>query len=547
MARSLYWLSLLALVGCLLMPAANAEQAVPNTATTDMAGVNNAIMDSIRRGGQNAATRLMPITYGTGGGTTHFGQGSGGRPGVKTLFGALTGLMIVWIGLNMILDFGGGLDASIITIIRFALTLTFTIWLMDHYLPLMNTINDGFIYLADIILQQPTNTNGPLTLLNAGIGHIGNAIVSIWHSGPSLTTQDGGGGGWFSGISGFFHNLSHIKGDVQQFVLAFLIYGLLLIPVAILFATVVVFAGMVFLAQILTSIGIGIGPIMIPFIIVPLFADMFSGWMWFMISAGFYNLVVALSLNISDTALAELGRYAKNFEAHTTNLHAAFDTYLVAIMGMVLVSGIVLSLFSLVPLIVLHLLSGRGAIGTGFLAGMQGRTPRFNRSQSHDDGPPPPDTQTKTERTTTTTESEPAAETRVAAAGAAAAELERLPGPDSNPNPRPELPSPDPKPPETPRGSPGPNDEPPNAPNQSSGPTPERSNAPSAAPDMPDLSNIELREGTEIRAFDDNDIPLTDEEFKQQLDDLDRASENAEADSAKRATPDLDDSSKQEM
>lgn len=68
----------------------------------------------------------------------------------------------------------------------------------------------------------------------------------------------------------------------------------------------VVYIFVVLMADVLVAIGLTLGPIMIPFYLMPVLSFLFDGWLRFMITAGFYKLVATVMLALTYNLVKEL-------------------------------------------------------------------------------------------------------------------------------------------------------------------------------------------------------------------------------------------------
>lgn len=68
----------------------------------------------------------------------------------------------------------------------------------------------------------------------------------------------------------------------------------------------VVYLFVILMADVLVAIGLTLGPIMIPFYLMPVLSFLFDGWLRFMITAGFYKLVATVMLALTYNLVKEL-------------------------------------------------------------------------------------------------------------------------------------------------------------------------------------------------------------------------------------------------
>jgi type IV secretory pathway VirB6-like protein len=91
----------------------------------------------------------------------------------------------------------------------------------------------------------------------------------------------------------------------------FLHVGLALIASIFVGLAMVVYVFVVLMADVLVAIGLTLGPIMIPFYLMPVLSFLFDGWLRFMITAGFYKLVATVMLALTYNLVKELAFTSK--------------------------------------------------------------------------------------------------------------------------------------------------------------------------------------------------------------------------------------------
>ncbi|MDP2835182.1 MAG: type IV secretion system protein [Pseudomonadota bacterium] len=148
-------------------------------------------------------------------------------------------------------------------------------------------------------------------------------------AGSSGIAPPGAGGSWDSmqavGAKLFWNSMSELgrfaagahlmpdKPDWMDYLIAmakgfFRIPHILLALIAQLFVglAMVVYLFIILMADVLVAIGLTLGPIMIPFYLMPVLSFLFDGWLRFMITAGFFKLVATIMLALTYNLLKEL-------------------------------------------------------------------------------------------------------------------------------------------------------------------------------------------------------------------------------------------------
>jgi len=111
------------------------------------------------------------------------------------------------------------------------------------------------------------------------------------------------------------------------------------------------------------AIGLTLGPIMIPFYLMPVLSFLFDGWMRFMITAGFYKLVATVMLALTYNLVKELEVTSKALNAAGAGAGAIWIGDLASLSLAIVIAFIAFLLMWQVPSIASSLVSGNGAGG----------------------------------------------------------------------------------------------------------------------------------------------------------------------------------------
>lgn len=189
-----------------------------------------------------------------------------------------------------------------------------------------------FIWLVMMLYMPPragVGTWGGSPVYMAQIFTSGFEDYARKIAGNSGISPPGAGGDWNSmqavGAKLFWNSMSELgrfasgahlmpdKPDFTDYVIAmakgfFRIPHILLALIAQLFVglAMVVYLFVILMADVLVAIGLTLGPIMIPFYLMPVLSHLFDGWLRFMITAGFFKLVATIMLALTYNLLKEL-------------------------------------------------------------------------------------------------------------------------------------------------------------------------------------------------------------------------------------------------
>ncbi|MDN0082487.1 type IV secretion system protein [Crenobacter sp. SG2305] len=129
-------------------------------------------------------------------------------------------------------------------------------------------------------------------------------------------------------------------------------------------AIVAVIAGAIYVAQMVLAdmavvIGVIIGPIMIPWLMLPATSFLFDGWLRFMIVAGMWKVVGAVVFKITSGAITSLSAAI----AHTDTYAKDYGTLTLMSLGLLIATVILAFLMSKIPDFANSLVSGGGVSG----------------------------------------------------------------------------------------------------------------------------------------------------------------------------------------
>lgn len=125
----------------------------------------------------------------------------------------------------------------------------------------------------------------------------------------------------------------------------------------------VVYIFVVLMADVLVAVGLTLGPIMIPFYLMPVLSFLFDGWLRFMITAGFYKLVATVMLALTYNLVKELEVTSRALNAAGAGAGAIWIGDLASLALAIVIAFIAFLLMWQVPSIASALVSGNGAGG----------------------------------------------------------------------------------------------------------------------------------------------------------------------------------------
>lgn len=182
-------------------------------------------------------------------------------PDGQSLLIAIAGMMLAWNAVLWIL--GGSLEDIIKSFITFVLLWGLAKYALDNYPTLTATIGSGFDYIAAKLGVDPHNF-----------------LVTLFQSAYAP----------FEAVSKVFKDMS-VREWASNFG-SMLVMGLLagIISIVIFIVGAVVMA-LIAISQVLFSIAVVLGPVLIPFMLLPFLSGLATGWLNYLIYTGFVKVV----------------------------------------------------------------------------------------------------------------------------------------------------------------------------------------------------------------------------------------------------------------
>jgi hypothetical protein len=281
--------------------------------------------------------------------------------GPFSLFYLLTELGLILLGLSIAIS--GRLQENLVRLaLRGIMVWGLAAWILHDYLPLTQAFDGGFNVVANIILgsAHPWPAHWSPGVIEAATHSFLGAVVRLWQSLPIFQVGSAIETGW-----------TRIGADLIVLLDAFVASFLLVIVVALLTLAYLAFAGVFFMGVALTAIGVAIGPLLVPCLVLPYLSELFHGWFRYLLGAGLYKIVAAIVLMLASillsSSVAEVNALSQALAAPTAQGSTLWSGALifVYVFYLLLAASFILLLLRQVPTIVGHLTSGRGGAGSG--------------------------------------------------------------------------------------------------------------------------------------------------------------------------------------
>lgn len=182
-------------------------------------------------------------------------------PDGQSLLIAIAGMMLAWNAVLWIL--GGSLEDIFKSFITFVLFLGLAKYALDNYATLTSTIAAGFDYIAAKLGVDPHNFLQ--TLFKSAFSPM-EAVATVL---KDMSVRE-----WASNFA--------------QILVMVLLAGVVSIVIFIVGAVVM---ALIAISQVLFSIAVVLGPILIPFMLLPVLSGLATGWLNYLIYAGFVKVV----------------------------------------------------------------------------------------------------------------------------------------------------------------------------------------------------------------------------------------------------------------
>jgi hypothetical protein len=315
------------------------------TALPTMGAVLRLVFHELRQASRMIAGRLLHIVVG----------------GPLSLFYLFTELGLILLGLSIAIT-GRAQENLMRLALRGVMVWGLAAWILNDYLPLTRAFDGGFNAVANVVLGAGAAWPAHWSpgVLNAATHSFMGAVERLWQAlpifqvGPAIRT------GW-----------TRIGSDLIMLLDAFVASFLMAIVVALLTLAYLAFAGVFFMGVALTAIGVAVGPLLVPCLVLPYLSELFHGWFRYLLGAGLYKIVAAIVLMLAaillSSSVAEVNALSHALAAPAARGSSLWSgaVIFVYVFYLLLAASFILLMLRQIPAVVGHLTSGRGGAGTG--------------------------------------------------------------------------------------------------------------------------------------------------------------------------------------
>lgn len=242
--------------------------------------------------------------------------------GLAILFGVIA---FIWLGIMIMLSQADIWHMGIRPLFLLIMTVGFTFWFLFDYTYLTSAVVDGFLFAGNILTGVGGNSAS-----GSAIGNMAkvlfNDVITMQVLASKLVTLSIFKGGLISDVEHFLTNIPDMLIDGVAIAIAEMCAIVIYVAFVVLYLVY----------QVVIGIAIAVGPVFIPFLILPATKSLFEGWLRMLIMSGIYLMTSTVIVGLAGTAMT---------------------TYMAQMNHVASVTGVVLNIGSLLGLIILELVS----------------------------------------------------------------------------------------------------------------------------------------------------------------------------------------------
>ncbi|SMH64779.1 conserved membrane protein of unknown function [Acidithiobacillus ferrivorans] len=209
-------------------------------------------------------------------------------PDAEGLAEILGGIAFTWLGLMIVLSQADVWHMGLRPVFMLAMTFGITMAMLENYAFFATSVVDGFIYAGGVL----TSTNAADGFSVAGHMYA-NTMQVMYTMVMALKIHVNGS---------VFSEIEQIFTVIIRFGQTMLLLGpIMAIMLLVFFAFIVTFI----LFQIVIAVAIAVGPVFIPFLILPITKGLFEGWLKFLIMSGIYLMTAVVVASLVGTGMQQ--------------------------------------------------------------------------------------------------------------------------------------------------------------------------------------------------------------------------------------------------
>lgn len=233
------------------------------------AGIFVSLIQNVMKDGDTMANRYIPIANGT-----------------TAILGAIA---FVWLGIMIMLSQADIWHMGLRPLFTLIFTIGFAFFMLEDYDNLTSAVVTGFTYAGGVLIGSNGNQEAFIKLF---YGFGANFITMIKEMISVLAISPDAG--FFSDAIKFINDIWNVALDMFVIVISSAIFMLLMV------IFIVVYLGY----QIVAGIAIAVGPVFIPFLVLPITRPLFDGWLKMLIMSGIYLMTSTVIVGLMETAMS---------------------------------------------------------------------------------------------------------------------------------------------------------------------------------------------------------------------------------------------------
>ena len=246
-------------------------------------------------------------------------------PDAKGLTEILGGLGFTWLGIMIMLSQADVWHMGLRPIFILVIYVGITFAMLEYYAAFSTDVVDGFIYAAGVLTgTTPGSGYSVVTQMFSTLGSIESALINsldphyVPITGLGTAEQD---------LALFFTTLYRSFQNIG-----------IVVPIILLMMIIAFLFGMLFITfQIVIAVAIAVGPVFIPFLVLPITRFLFEGWLKFLIMSGIYYLAAIVVASLIGTGMLTFANnmvvMGTTLQGQTVNIGMAYELLMFEFVG----------------------------------------------------------------------------------------------------------------------------------------------------------------------------------------------------------------------
>ena len=225
-------------------------------------------------------------------------------PDAEKLASILGGIGFTWLGIMIILSQADVWHMGLRPIFILAIYYGITLAMLEFYPAFSADVINGFFYAASTLTQ--TNALNGYSVAGQMYSNFGSVVTALWYSlNPHLLPVTSSWTALPDDVVELFSTGTRFVMDVLE-----------LVPWAfVMMISALLFCVLFITFQIGIAVAIAVGPVFIPFLVLPITRFLFEGWLKFLIMAGIYYLAAVVVASLIGVGMLAFAQDTQNLDA----------------------------------------------------------------------------------------------------------------------------------------------------------------------------------------------------------------------------------------